>query len=420
MGPLAATSVFCVIGLVCLGQVADLGAVEVQGLVISRDETSLQLRTAKSTQSVVWTRKTRFALLANTRLLGRMRNGRFDYPIHSSDETIAFAYPPGPITGIKLSRGASQLTQDLRDAKNERWISERGLSLLFGQTPAVTQLASSSDLRFIGTWDPHAKPRTLTIQGQQYEISMKKGGQTTIPLYGILGHEDVSPFVDQVTVQGEKRGETIVAEEIQMLPMGDQAAQDAPGLPRHLFIGDSISGNYSQSLRSALNTRFNIHHPPTNCGSSAKGVANMLYWLGAYDQPGRHWDVISFNFGHWDAGVTKQVYQANLERIIQDLKKTGAQLIWVTTCPVPNGYEHVVEVATSDRAPGRQAGVMERFLNPWAVEVMKRHRDITICDQWQFVKQNTGGVFSEWWQGKNVHFQGAPAEKLGRVLAQTV
>jgi hypothetical protein len=53
-------------------------------------------------------------------------------------------------------------------------------------------------------------------------------------------------------------------------------------------------------------------------------------------------------------------------------------------------------------------------------EVMARHPEIAICDQWRFVKNNEGGLYTEWWAGNNVHFSGEPAAALGRFLAETV
>jgi len=140
--------------------------------------------------------------------------------------------------------------------------------------------------------------------------------------------------------------------------------------------------------------------------------------LGAYEQPGRHWDVISFNFGHWNAGSDKASYQRDLEIVITALKKTKAKLIWVTTCPVPNGFESSGPLDANGKAPRRTSGVMQKYLNPWAAEVMARHPEISICDQWQFVKDNQGGFFTDWWAGKNVHFGGETADALGKFLGE--
>lgn len=45
---------------------------------------------------------------------------------------------------------------------------------------------------------------------------------------------------------------------------------------------------------------------------------------------------------------------------------------------------------------------------------------ITVCDQWQFVRDNAGGVYTEWWKGKNVHFGGKGSDELGRLIARHV
>ena len=165
--------------------------------------------------------------------------------------------------------------------------------------------------------------------------------------------------------------------------------------------------------------KTNYHHPPTNCGPSGKGKGQIHNWLGAYERKGRQWDVISFNFGHWDAGNTKAKYQENLEAVITQLEKTGAKLIWVTTCPVPNGYGPAGALKDG-KATGRTAGVMKKYLNPWALEVVKKHPRIIICDQWQFVKKHENDIYKEWWAGKNVHFGGEAADALGKMLAEKV
>ena len=395
---------------------------EVSGIIIPRDRDGMYVRNEQGQFEVSWTARTKVALVANTRLFRGLKADRFDYQIHSSKEIVTFPIPQGPITGIKTSRGGKQLTKEIHDAKNERWISERGLELrfYFNQKPDRDQLPTTKDPRFIGLWDPTAKPRTLSIHGTKYELSLKKGGQTSALLFHVLTVNDCQPFINRATVIGQKKGDILIADEIHLLPIGDQASQDVPNLPRYLYIGDSISGDYTEGLRQTLKGRFNVHHPPTNCGPSRNGATNILNWLGAYDQPGRHWDVISFNHGHWDSANNQASYQANLEKIIRELKKTGAKLIWVTTCPVPHGYPVAGDLDNHGNAPGRTAGVMKRYLNPWALEVLRRHPDISICDQWQFVKDNERDLYQDWWAGKNVHFSREPADALGKFLGQHV
>ncbi|SVB53916.1 uncharacterized protein METZ01_LOCUS206770 [marine metagenome] len=395
-------------------------ATEVSGLIIPRDNEGMYVRNEEGQFEVTWTSKTKVALVVGTRLLGGLKGARLAYKIHSSKEVVTFAIPKGPITGIKTTRGGKILQRDLLAAVKEKWLSENGLKLYFNQKPGKEQLGRPDDPRFIGAWDPSTKPRTLSINGTKYEISMKKGGQTSALLYNLLSLKDCKPFINKATVLGRQKGDVLIADEIHLQPIGDQAALDDPKKPRYLFIGDSISGNYDKGLREALAGKFNLHHPPTNCGPSGKGAKSIVNWLGAYDQPGRHWDVISFNHGHWDAKNDKETYQANLAKVITQLKKTGAKLIWVTTCPVPNGYPEASDLDASGKAPGRTAGVMKKYLNPWALEVVKRHPEISICDQWQFTKDNKTKLYKDWWDSKNVHFKGVQADSLGEFLGKHV
>ncbi len=393
--------------------------VVVEGLITPRDNEGMYLRNPDGQFEIEWTDKTQVALEVNTRLFKGLKDGELHYRVHSSKEVIRFTLPKGSVTGIVKVRSKGQLKNKLKEAREESWIGEYGLRLHFGES-LPQQMATPDDLRFIGLWDPTTKPRTLTINGEKYECSLKKGGQTSALLFNVVGTKDCRPFVNRARVVGQRKGELILAEEIHLKPIGDQAALDNPKLPRYLFIGDSISGNYDRGLRAALAGKFNLHHPPTNCGSSSSGAKNVVGWLGAYDQPARHWDVISFNHGHWDSKNDKASYQRNLEKIIAELQKTKAKLIWVTTCPVPNGFPLAGDLDKDGRAPGRTARVMQKFLNPWALEVMKKYPEISICDQWQFVKDNEDALFKEFWSGKDVHFRGNPADKLGEFLGRHV
>ncbi len=340
----------------------------------------------------------------------------FQYQVHSSKQKIEFALPAGPVCAELPVRRVDEALERL---KSESWIEERGLRLFFNQK-RTQQLPSKEDPRFVGEWGATTKPRTLTVNGDRYELSLKNGGQANALLFNVLTTADCRPFVNRARVIGKKMGGVLVADEIHLTPIGDQAAMDDPKLPRYLFIGDSISGNYSNGLRAALKGKFNLHHPPTNCGPSAKGRSETVEWLGGHETEGRGWDVISFNFGHWDAGINKANYQANLEAVIAELNKTRAKLIWVTTCPVPSGNDPVGELGDDGKAPGRKAGVMEKYLNPWAAEVIAKHPEISVCDQWQFVKDDADGIYKEWWAGKDVHFRGEMADQLGALLGDHV
>ena len=199
------------------------------------------------------------------------------------------------------------------------------------------------------------------------------------------------------------------AKSVRTNPM--QPIQDKPGLPRVLIIGDSISIGYTLPLRKALEGKANLHRPPTNCGPTTRGLEQIDAWLG----DGK-WDVIHFNWGlhdlkylgpkgenlaqgkgGWDPvadpkrkGNRQQVppaaYTANLEKLVQRLKKTGAKLIWRNTTPVPEG------------AKGRVPGDAAKY-NAIAARVMEKH-DIPTDDMYGYVKPRMDEIM----RPANVHF----------------
>ena len=124
---------------------------------------------------------------------------------------------------------------------------------------------------------------------------------------------------------------------------GNKAAvapiKDEPGLPRVLLIGDSISIGYTLPVREKLKGKANVHRVPINAGATEVGLENMKSWLGE-----GKWDVIHFNFGLHDAKyrsetemrTTPEQYLKNLQELINQMKATGAKLIFATTTPTPS------------------------------------------------------------------------------------
>src|SRR6185503_1433894 len=116
--------------------------------------------------------------------------------------------------------------------------------------------------------------------------------------------------------------------------------KDDPKLPRILLIGDSISIGYTVPVRNLLKGKANVHRNPGNGGPTTNGLANLTKWLG----DGK-WDVIHFNWGLHDLKflpdgnrqVDTEAYEKNMRELVRRLKATGAELIWASTTPVPEG-----------------------------------------------------------------------------------
>jgi lysophospholipase L1-like esterase len=125
---------------------------------------------------------------------------------------------------------------------------------------------------------------------------------------------------------------------------------DNPELPRVLLIGDSISIGYTARVRKLLADKANVHRPKTNCRWSAFGDENVEEWVG----DGK-WDVIHFNFGLWDwygwkqeTKATPESYAANLNSIVNKLKKSKAKLIFGMTTPPCIGKERSANIVVSE------------------------------------------------------------------------
>jgi pimeloyl-ACP methyl ester carboxylesterase len=199
--------------------------------------------------------------------------------------------------------------------------------------------------------------------------------------------------------------------------------EDDLKLPRVLVIGDSISMNYHDAAKAALAGVANYHRNEGNAASSEHGVRNTELWLGDFREKGFHWDVIQFNHGlhdlkqSYDAktdswgeySVPLATYQANLEKQIAILRKTGARLIWCSTTPVPNHNK-----GTYARRKGASAD-----FNAAALEVIGRHPDILVTDLHAVVDGSP--VFDNWRKQNDVHFyQKAEQEALGKAVAATI
>ncbi|MGL4593929.1 MAG: SGNH/GDSL hydrolase family protein [Thermoguttaceae bacterium] len=142
--------------------------------------------------------------------------------------------------------------------------------------------------------------------------------------------------------------------------------KDEPGLPRVFLIGDSISRSYTQPVRNILKGKANVHRAPANCGPTTTGLKEIDGWLS--EGHGKEaWDLIVFNFGIHDRNRNSEEYEANLEKVVEQLQKTGAKLLWVRTTPFNDKTDPVDMPFKSPK------------LNDVADKVMTRH-NIPMCD----------------------------------------
>jgi len=187
--------------------------------------------------------------------------------------------------------------------------------------------------------------------------------------------------------------------------------EDDPALPRVLLIGDSISIGYTPTVRDRLKGKANVHRIPTNGGDTNRGVVSIDAWLGE-----GKWDVIHFNWGLHDIkrlkdgeldttadrAVTPATYQANLQKLADRLKQTGAKLIWCATTPVPEG--------AAGRIPGDEV-----VYNALAKDIMVA-LGIEVNDLHAIVSPELDRLQRK----ANVHFEDVGSEFLGKEVASVI
>jgi hypothetical protein len=195
---------------------------------------------------------------------------------------------------------------------------------------------------------------------------------------------------------------------------------DDPTLPRALLVGDSISIAYTVATRELLKGKVNLLRIPTNAGHTGMGIKGLPKWL---KKLGGEWDVIHFNWGLWDLCYrnpksknqghrdkvdgtlthTIEQYTANLEKLVAQLKRTKAKLIFATTTPVPEGEF------------GRKLGD-DLSYNRAALKVMKKH-NIAIND---LNKVMAGKMDKYGTKPGDVHFKPEGSQLLARQVSKAI
>lgn len=116
-------------------------------------------------------------------------------------------------------------------------------------------------------------------------------------------------------------------------------------MKRVLLIGDSIRLHYQDEVKKLLGNEYEVMAPQENCRFSSYVLNSLRFWLAEFRNP----DVIHWNAGLWDTAIlyhedgcfiSVEEYVANMKKILRELKKTGAKIIFATTTPVHDEKIH--------------------------------------------------------------------------------
>lgn len=117
-----------------------------------------------------------------------------------------------------------------------------------------------------------------------------------------------------------------------------------------LLLGDSIRHAYQSRVMAGLGDGYCVHAPTDNCRFSGYTLNSLRYWLPEFPRP----DIIHWNNGLWDTAILYQedgcftpleTYLENMSRILRELKKTGAHIIFATTTPCRPEKESITTAA---------------------------------------------------------------------------
>lgn len=107
-----------------------------------------------------------------------------------------------------------------------------------------------------------------------------------------------------------------------------------------LLLGDSIRMGYQGYVRDLLRGRFDVQYDESDNGRFA---AYTLWQVNQMFKKYGHFDVVHWNNGYWDMNIEAPMEEAMhpveeyvhfLERILHEIRKNGAKVIFATTTPV--------------------------------------------------------------------------------------
>ena len=161
-----------------------------------------------------------------------------------------------------------------------------------------------------------------------------------------------------------------------------------------LLLGDSIRMAYQPYVGALLGPAYRVSAPAEN-GRFAKYTLNSLrLWLPKLPKP----DIIHWNNGLWDTAILyredgtftePEEYISTLGKILRELRKTGAQILFATTTPC----DPRKALLTTSMPPCHRNCDIERF-NSAACALMEREK-IPVNDLYSVINADIQGFISE-------------------------
>jgi hypothetical protein len=157
-------------------------------------------------------------------------------------------------------------------------------------------------------------------------------------------------------------------------------------MKRVLLLGDSIRMGYEPLVRQRLEGLAEVAAPEENGRFAKHTLWGVNLWIRDLGKP----DIVHWNNGLWDlhheapmveALTSLNEYLGQMKRILNELQRTGAKIIFATTTPIPPD------------GVGRSNAEIDLY-NAAVVEVMEAN-DVEVNDLNSLVKQNLAGNICE-------------------------
>jgi hypothetical protein len=113
-----------------------------------------------------------------------------------------------------------------------------------------------------------------------------------------------------------------------------------------LLVGDSIRLSYMPLVKEKLSGAAEVFGPAENCRFAVYTLWNINAWLTSFGKP----DIVHWNNGIWDVyrhnedmGIftSLEYYIYTLRRILTEIRKSGARIIWATSTPINDPHPYL-------------------------------------------------------------------------------
>lgn len=182
-----------------------------------------------------------------------------------------------------------------------------------------------------------------------------------------------------------------------------------------LMIGDSIRMFYCEEAQMQLGEEYNCYWPDENCRFAAFALNSLRHWLPQFPVP----DIIHFNIGLWDTAILykedgcfteKAKYVSDMVKILRELKKTGAKIIFATTTPVHDDKQYL----EGPMPPAHHNNDIVEYNK--AVLDVSRKEDIVINDLFSLINPEKERYISE----DMIHPNEEGVKLLGKAVADAI